>query len=360
MKKRLKLVLALLVLAGVGCLVWSFWPQQTPVLPTRAKEFRFKPLDIVTAHIVRMEKSDAKSIYLADDVAEMYRTYFERAGLTCASGASTGRFKLVFAAGANPDWEALQEKLLPDGVLACAVDVRGMSAAAFQKLLLKFPCAATRLWMPGEQDWLLTGRAHAHDLKLEVLLDALSPEGSLEDLAEAHCDSLPQLYANYVATREELLPAFQGDLSAPIRAEALIPCDVPTFDWLVQGEVDADIYTAVKQELRSLQVVRRVIAEGNLLALQGDIEKAIGKWSAAHLRNPNDIMLLDRLYRLAVNAQAFENVGNLKGAAACYETMIAVRPTDAPTILRYAECMKRLGYREVANGAFKRAGELMK
>ncbi len=359
MKKRIAwLVIGVLLLAGGVWYLLSDAPSDVPT--TRAEEYRYKPLDILTAHIVRMEKSNAKSIYLADATAERYRPYLEHAGLTCATNAVDGRYKLVLGAGSSPDWQALLDKTAEHGVVAYALNIRDMTAAHFQKLLKDCPCADVRLWMPGEYDWILTARREASPLKLDVLLDAFLPDGAMDDLAVAHCEALPQLFASYVGTREELLPAFQGDLKVPIAAAALIPVEVPTFTWLMPGEADADIYTAVQQELRSFQVVRRLVVEGNLLAAQpGGIEAAIDKWFAAHQRNPHDMMLLDRLYRLAVNARAFENVGNLKGAAACYETMISVRPKDAAAMARYAECMRQLGYTEIAEAAAQRARELV-
>ncbi len=359
-----KWILWLLVIGSLlGCSIWHFLVTRDAGTATaQPTDYRYKALSIATAHIARMEKPDAKSVYLADTAAEQYAPYLEHAGLVCATNhVDEGHYKLVLAAGKNPNWKKLLKKTTEQGVLAYAIDVREMTAAQFQKLLKTFPCAEARLWMPGENDWLLTGRRVPTSLKLDVLLDAFSPDGAIGDLAVAQCDSLPQIYANYVGSREELLPAFQGDLNVPIRAAALIPVEIPSCDWLVPGETDEDIAASVKQEIQRLQKVRRLICEGHLLSLQpGGIEKAIDKWAEAYQQNPGDIMLLDRLYRLAVNARAFENIGNLKGAAACYETMIAVRPKDAAVMMRYAECMRKLGYKEIAEAAAKRARELMR
>ncbi len=360
--KKVFWTLGALLLLAVGLMWWFFASRDETKTPTRADEYRYQALDIVVAHLVRMEKPDARSVLLADAEAKRYRSYFERAGLSCATNDALGYFKLVFLAGKEPsDWSAVTAKLAPGGVLAQTLDVREMSAADFKTALTAFPCAATRLWMPSENEWLLTGRMQVCQLKADVLLDAFSPDGAIEDLAAAECDSLPQLFASYVGTREEVLPAFQGDLSIKVQPDFFIPREIPAIDWLAQGDTDDDIWEAVKREIRSFQVVRRVIAEGNLLSRQkGKGDAAIDKWAAAALRNPHDIMLLDRLHRLAVNARAFEKIGNLKGAAKCYETMISVRPKDAVSIACYAECMRRLGYKDIAEAAAKKAKELGK
>ncbi len=363
MKKTLFFSFLALVLTGliVGVVSMCRVGEGKPV-STGAEKYRYEALDILIAHLARMEKPDARSVYLADSAAEIYRPFFERAGLACATNGAPGQFKLVFLGGEGPhDWRALTKKVASGGAMAWALDVRGMTALEFYNALTDFPCAATRLWMPGEQNWLLTGRLVPCQLKLDVMLNSFLPEGAIADLARASCSSYPELLASYVGMREEILPAFQGDPNTPVRAEFFIPCEIPKMDWLIQGDVDDDIWDVVCREIRSLQVVRRVIAEGNLLSSQsGKIDTAIDKWATAALRNPHDIMLLDRLHRLAVNAHAFEKIGNLKGAAKCYETMISIRPKDVAAMERYAACMRRLGYTEIADAAAKRVKELLK
>ena len=110
-----------------------------------------------------------------------------------------------------------------------------------------------------------------------------------------------------------------------------------------------------------MQLVRRMVLEGNIFSGTADgMEKALDMWSTAVRRNPRDSMMLERLYRLAVNAKAFQNVGNLKGAAKCYETMIAVRPKEAAALQAYADVMKVLGHPEIAAQAEKKAREVLK
>ena len=361
MKRVLWILLALAVLAGLGIGVWH-WLRPTPERKLRAEEYRYRSLDVITVHLALQEKPDVRKVYLADAAAEIYRPYFEHAGLSCASNGTDGVYGLVFVGGKGPhDWRALAAKTSEQGAMAWAIDVRGMSAAVFRKALSDFPCEATHVWMPGENDWLLTGRMKPCQLKFDILLDLFSPEGATADLVEAECESLPELFASYVGTREEVMPAFQGDLSAPVRAECFITKDIPSLGWIVAGATEDDIWQSAQREIRSMQVIRRMIVEGNMLAVQnGKIDDAIDKWAAAMLRNPHDIMLLDRLYRLAVNGRAFEKLGNLKGAAKCYETMISVRPRDAATMRRYAECMRMLGQKEIAAAAEKKAKELQK
>ncbi|MBQ6137277.1 MAG: hypothetical protein IJI73_07895 [Kiritimatiellae bacterium] len=354
------LVFALLgIAAGVSCLLLDRGGRAAAETP---EEYRYKPLGIVSAHIALLEKPDAKRVFAADGVDDEMKGYFSHAGLKCIGAADEGRADIVFASGRGADWKRLAQRMTENGVAAWRLDVRNMSAGDFRALIERFPCEDFRLWMPGEHDWMLVGRAKARRIKLSAMLDMFSREGAFEDLAKAECGSLADLFASYVGRREDVMPAFEaGDMKAKVRPEFFVARTPPPMDWIVPGDLDDDIYRSVTGEMRSRQNVRRSIVEGGMLAMEnGRIDDAIAKWADAMLVNPHDSMLLDRLYRLAVNAVAFERVGNLKGAAKCYETMVSVRPKDTAAMLKYAACMRALGHKEIAEIAEKRAKELMK
>lgn len=360
--KRKTIVAAAFVAAAAaaGVAAWLLFRGNAPRQES-APEYRYKPLGIVAAHIAMLEKPDAKRVYAAEGVDDDLKGYFEHAGLKCLGGAGEGRFDIVFASGEEADWTKLSERMSENGVAAWWIDVRNLKAGEFKSLIERFPCADFHLWMPGESDWLLTGRKTSRRLKLGAMLDMFSREGAFEDLAKAECDTLADLFASYVGRREDVMPAFDGDLKAQVRPEHFISRTPPPLDWIVPGDIDEDIYKSVTGEMRSRQNVRRSIVEGNMLAMEnGKIDEAIAKWADAMLVNPHDTMLLDRLYRLAVNAVAFERVGNLKGAAKCYETMVSIRPRDAAAMMKYAACMRSLGQKEIAEIAEKRAKEMMK
>ena len=130
-----------------------------------------------------------------------------------------------------------------------------------------------------------------------------------------------------------------------------------------RGDVDEDIYRETLAEMRSMQVVRRLVIQGSLTAEKGEEENADAAteiWSRAFRRNPRDPMLLDRLDRLARNAGALIRMGNLAAAAKCYETMIVINPTDASAVFNYGICLKRLGKKEMSEQVLERAKELNK
>lgn len=363
MKRRGKIVavaaLAALALAGVGA--WLALRGGGGGRREVPAEYRYKPLGIVAAHISMLEKPDAKRVYADAGVDAEIRGYFANAGLKCADADAEGRFDIVFASGRDADWSRLASRLSENGVAAWRFDVTDLPAEDFKAMIGRFPCPEFHLWIVAEQDWMLVGRTTPRRLKLSAMLDLFTREGAFADLAKAGCDSLADLFACYVGRREDVMPAFAGDLKATVRPECFVARTPPPLDWIVPGDMDEDIYRSVTGEMRGRQNVRRSIVEGNILArVDGKIEDAIAKWADAMLVNPHDPMLLDRLYRLAVNAAAFERVGNLRGAAKCYETMVSVRPRDAAALLKYAACMKAVGQKEISEIAEKRAKELMK
>ena len=365
MRRGRRIGCAVVTLALAAGLIWHFCSssgERKDVRPDVAEEFQYRPLKTLAAHIAMLEKPDASRVLILGEKAEDYRAFFEHAQRKCLAKDEAGSYDIVFVGG-RPDrpWPDIAARVGSSGVLAWTFSVKGVTAAEFRKWFEEFPCEQAHLWMPGESEWVLVGRMKPARLKLEAMLELFSDERAFLDLVRAQCESLPELFASYVGTREDIGPAFEGDLSVTVRPEVFVTRKINEIAWIAQGDVDDDIYASVRSEIRSMQLVRRMVLEGNMLSCSPDgLDKALDKWSAAVLRNPRDPMMLERIYRLAVNAKAFQNVGNLKGAAKCYETMIAIRPKDAAAMAAYAECMKHLGQTEIAEQAAKKAEELMK
>ena len=255
----------------------------------------------------------------------------------------------------------LEDPLGEGSVSSKALDVRKMTMAGFKAELDAFPAKDAHLWIVGECDWMLTGRngVATNSVSLDAMLEIFDSEDAIEALAAAQCATLPEFFASYTGNRDSLAEAFKvNSPDSLVRPEYFVTRDIPEIYWIDVAGVDSDIRELVMREIRSMQVVRRNIIEGNMIARDGNMDDAIEKWSVAMLRNPHDTMLLDRLHRLAVNASAFQKVGNIKAAAKCYETMFCVRPKDAAAIAEYGKCMRQLGEIELSNEAMERAKQL--
>ena len=144
--------------------------------------------------------------------------------------------------------------------------------------------------------------------------------------------------------------------------EWFVTKDIPELKWLDVSGVDEDILKPTLQEIRSMQVVRRLVLEGNMSSRQASDKKgeeeATEKWSRAMRRNPNDPMLLERLDILAKNAKGFLEVGKVLQAMKCYETIILVNPKDAGAVRSFGECLGKIGRTDMAKEVLKRAEEL--
>lgn len=295
-----------------------------------AEHFRYKPIETISKFLGYIEKPDS----------------FATNDIIFVTDAKRRKWKDVLAAAS------------PDSAIVWTLDVKDMTLAEFKEAMDSFPCENAHLWMPGEFNWVLTGRITPSTVEIGEMLEAFSTETALEDLAEAMCDSLPEFFASYAGDRMTCQGAFAGNPAMKVAPELFVTQDIPEVAWIVSGDLDEDILESTSREMRSLMIVRRSIIEGNMLAKRGDTDGAIEKWAAAMLRNPHDTMLLDRIHRLAVNAVAFENVGNINAAAKCYETMLCIRPTDIAAVLGYANCLRRLGKNDMADDVMKRAEAL--
>ena len=358
-RRALVCIALLLVVAGCGK-----GGDDVRKVKAEPEESTFRPVKITTACIAAVEKPTATRVLLADDKAETFRPFFSSFGVICVSNeeaAAESKFDIVFLAG-RADSEKLSAALGRTGeagVLAWRLAVKDMRAADFKAAVESFPCEAAHLWMPSAEEWVFVGRRSPRKIKLDAMMDVFSREVAFEALAEAKATALSDVFASYVGDVAGLSGAFVStNLSVVVRPEFFVTKDIPPLDWVTRGDVDEDIYKATLAEIRSMQVVRRLVIEGDLIAAEGKADDATEVWARAMLRNPRDPMLLDRLDRLSRNAEALLAVGNVAAAAKCYETMVVINPTDASAVLKYGMMLRRLGKKEMSEHALKRAREL--
>jgi len=230
------------------------------------------------------------------------------------------------------------------------LDVRRMSCREFESRLHGLSDAAT-LWTPGEGDWLIVGAQGGCSNTLEKTMDAFAGENT--------AFSLPEVFANCVGTLGEIRPAFESlNPDDGVVPELFVAKTIPAFAWLTDGDLDADIAKLTRQEMRSMQVVRRLILEGAMLSRRQKEDEAITKWTNAFRRAPNDTLLLERMDHLLRNAEVFYKVGKYGMASKCYETLIRIRPDDYVAAVNLGTCLKAMGKREMSEAVFKKAESL--
>ena len=238
---------------------------------------------------------------------------------------------------------------------AKVIDVSGMSARDFRRELEAIPGRDVHVWMPGEKDWLLIGNLSTNPVPLAKAME--------EFAADTNCTmSVAEVFASYAGTREDILPAFESYLKGEVVPEWFVTKEIPKLDWLDTTGVDDDILKPLLREMRSVQVVRRLVLEGNMLAAKATDkdgeEQATEKWARAMLRNPNDPMLLERIENLNRNAKGFLAVGKVLQAMKCFETVVLINPKDAAAVHNFGMCLKKIGKLDMAEKVLERARKL--
>lgn len=235
------------------------------------------------------------------------------------------------------------------------LDMRGKTAAEFRSELMAFAGEEVHVWMPGEHDWLLIGNHSTNQVSLAQAMEVFA--------GDTNCVvSIPEVFASYVGTREEVLPAFTDKLQGEVVPEWFVTKDIPEIKWMSFDGIDEDILKFTLSEIRSVQVVRRELLKGNMSAAaakdkKGE-ERAIEAWARVALRNPNDPMLLERLENLNRNAKGFLAVGKLLQAMKCYETVVLITPNDPVAVHNFGVCLKKLGKLDLAEKVLERARQL--
>ena len=240
----------------------------------------------------------------------------------------------------------------PSNVVGRVFDARGKTAADFRRALKDLPGHSRHVWMPSADRWFIVGHLTTNGVPLAK---------AMEDFAamESARYSLSELFASYVGTVEEVMPAFSSGLRGELLPEWFVAKDIPEIDWLDVSGIDPDIRGRVHGEIRSMQLVRRELLKGNMAAREAKDRKgeqaACEIWARCALRSPNDSMLLERIERLDRNARGFLAVGKLLQAMKCFETIILIQPRNAAAVHNFGMCLKKLGKTEMADQVLRRA-----
>jgi tetratricopeptide (TPR) repeat protein len=319
----------------------------------------------VQSHIVYvslLQNPEAKTVYLKGDFAKQFHEIFNMAGVAVETNSNVnGKFDIVVAS--EPESGGAADYLSDKGVLSIFYDIKKEMMSDFREKIVKYPLAAdfSRLWILDESDWMITGSKAASTVSASSIFDLFMNETAFEVIASAGISSPGDLFANYAGALKEIYGAFDtGGLDAAVRPEFFLTKQIPEIKWIDFGTIDYDIAEDFSRRIRTVQVIRRLSVEGSILSLQGKMDKAIDAWSRAYTRNPGDVFLLERMEVLAKNAKVFEQVGNLKGAAKCLETLISINPQDVYSLKEYSRITMRLGMKDISKLTLSRVEKLEK
>lgn len=359
--RRLAVWALLASLLVVGC------SRQEEKKSTAHDDYVYEPVRTACAYVSLIEKPDATKVLLLGEEAKRLAPVYARAGVKPYETLD-GTYDIILLSCEEISSESCRTaaaRLKENGVMAWMMDVRGVTAGKFRTRVRSFALEGVHLWMPGADRWLLVGRKSPRTIKLEAMLDVFAREKAFEDVEKMRCGTLAALFAGYAGTREEILPAFSMLPSADeIRPANFLSSKVGAVGWISDQGMDRNLARQVLSEIRSMQVVRRQVVEGDLMAekaadKQGE-ERATEIWARSFLRNPNDLFLLERIDRLERNAKGFLAVGKVLPAMKCYETIVLISPDDAAAVHNFGMCLKKIGKVDLATKALQRAEELAK
>lgn len=346
-------VLAAIVLAA-GCS-----RKEEPAVPDDG--YVFEGVKAATAYAVLAEKPDAVDVLLIGKEAKALKHYFANAG-TRPTETIDGKADIVLVDCARMSEKARErlEGLVSDsGVVAWMMNVKGVSAREFGDNLRSFRFPRAHLWMPGENRWLLVARKTPKSVKLDSVLEVFSRDRGLADLGGCGDISPASVFAGYVGTAEEIMPAFAaGELSAKVRPEFFIPRETNPIGWLSPADMDGDMATNALAQTDNARAVRKLVVEAAMKAAAGDEKGAVEMWASAEESRPGDIFLRERLDRLERNARGFLAVKKVLMAMKCYETMLLIRPDDTAAMHNFGMCLKSIGKLDLAEKILARAREL--
>lgn len=328
----------------------------TALTPKNNKKVSPKPdfLRVATVYATALIKPDAKGVFISTD-SDRYSAIFKTItpGLvsTNETEETSLKYDIVFITDDKLDVLKGANKVAKGGILANVFDASKFNAGEFKNFLESFPGDDVRLWMFSKTEWMLAGRLGGSKVKMANMLDLLSRDEVISLEAErAGCGSIQDILASYVGKREEIIPVFSGaNLKTKIAPQFFISEKIPPFDWISLDGVDADIVESISSAIYDRQYWRRVIVKAEEVSQdKKTLDQAIEMWAEAMKRNPVDTMLLDRLYRMAVNAKVFRDLGKFSDAAYCYEMMLAIRPEDKRVGEEYVAILNQLDKRDLA------------
>ena len=254
--------------------------------------------------------------------------------------------------------EAIVKFMVPEAAMPVVreLDVSELDASQLKLEMDSLKTDLVTLWVPSERRWVLVGWNGEGKVHLDKAMENFSMDAE-------ESVSIPEIFASYVGSHEDVLPAFALKHEGKVLPEWFVTKDIPVIKWLNTEGVDKDILSATLKEIVELQHTRRLILEANMLSravkTKDDEPAVTERWAKAFARNPHDPILLERIEILNRNAAGFLEVNKLFQAMKCYETIVLINPKDAAAIHNFGICLKRIGKLDLADKVLKQAERVL-
>lgn len=266
--------------------------------------------------------------------------------------------------------------LSEDGIVALHLDARALSPGRFAAIAKDFAAEfpGLQVWCAGVYDWLLLGCAKEIKTPVDGMLGVLEKPLVFRDLARGGVQALPEILACMVCDGKGLAPwlasakpesewqsawlapqtVFAKD-SARLQPRALEGCRQWKAQWVLPGELDVEVYVALLDKI-GRSVGARVSAVTALAEnAKGRSDTGLEAAREAAKINPRDALLVHLAETLELEARRRIKIGDFKGGAKCYESLLSFAAEKARSHYGLAYCLRASGENEAAYLNFARA-----
>jgi tetratricopeptide (TPR) repeat protein len=238
-----------------------------------------------------------------------------------------------------------------------------------------------QVWCVGAKDWLLVGGKGGIQVRAEKMLAAFERDGVAREFARAGVLSVSEVaacmvcdgagLANLLAApmlsetarttewrflREVLADSQFSRISAVILLKPWFVEQLRqnTLEWLVPGELDEDVYQAVREKAARCGEARTLAARA-LKRLEEQGEAGLEDARAAARLNPRDPLLTQVAEGLELEGRRRIAIGDFKGGLKCYENLLSFSQGSAQAHYGMGYCLRAGGDNETAYLHFARA-----
>jgi len=138
-------------------------------------------------------------------------------------------------------------------------------------------------------------------------------------------------------------------------APALASVRLQGADWVLQGEMDEDIYEGVMARVGEVKDARCLMVRALADGLEGRQEESLAAMRVAAKVTPRDALLLQMVDQLDLDARRRVRFGDFKSGLICYENLIALSGGVARYHHGMGVCLRSSGDTENAYRHFARA-----
>jgi len=346
---------------------------------------RFAAARILTGTIPLLLRPVAERIVMTGPEAWVYRPTAEqqksgREIIYAPDGLPKGEFEVIFVAPA-PAWRLgsgafrsrgfyadCRRSLVKDGILAVHFDARALDAAGFARELrtLQTVFPQLQIWCTGVNDWLVIASSEPVKVPLDLMLMRFDQPLVAGCVLQSGLRTLPEVFSAWVCGTEgalKFIAAAEGKSEAsPMRLvfdsaqglrllEAFQPFAGVKLDWLLPGQMDADVYLAVLDRIGRVSLAARPLA----------VQMRLADKPAPELKrlNPRDVLLLEWSDRLELEAVRRHKIGDLKGAAKAWALLFETAEPGGAAAYGFAQTLRALGEKQRAYEQFKAAASEM-